>query len=504
MNLSHALIHQAQAQPNHTLIHFEGKHYSYAEIAHRAAQLAYTLSSKYGIAEVNIALLLPNLPEYIVSYYAAQMLGCATVAINSSFKQAEVRYLLEDSGATVLITTAELAANVPDDINALKIKLIAEGVAPHDYIALSDFTKGAPNKFTPIEKKADDVAALLYSSGTTGFPKGVMLTQVNIASNTQEAARLSGYRSDDTLAVFLPLFHVYGQNYLMHAAVQSGATLALFRRFVPHDVLTAIRELNITMFFGVPTIFIAVLAQDLSKYDLSTLRYEMSAAATLPEAISRQWTERFGRRIFEGYGLTECAPLACYNDEHAHRFGSVGRAVKGFELAIFDEACNKLPAGAQGEIVIRGPGVMKGYWAKPEASASTLVQAHGHTWLRSGDVGTMDEDGYVYIVDRVKDMINAAGFKVWPAEVEAYLYQIPQVQECAVYAVPDALKGEAVAAAIVVKPGTLLTSDAVMAYCKANIANYKVPVRVDIVAALPKSPTGKLLKRVLREQAQKA
>jgi long-chain acyl-CoA synthetase len=254
------------------------------------------------------------------------------------------------------------------------------------------------------------------------------------------------------------------------------------------------------MFFGVPTLFIALLNMDLSRWDLSSIRYEMSAASTMPEEISRRWTERFGRRVYEGYGLTECSPFACYNDAIEHRFGSVGRAVEGFQLAIFDAQDREVPRGTWGEIVIRGPGVMKGYWNRPEETAEALRG----DWLHSGDIGRMDADGYVYIVDRVKDMVNVSGFKVWPAEVEQYLYRMPQVAECAVYGIPDPHKGEQVAVAVVARPDSGLTADEVIAYCRDNIAAYKVPARVDIVAELPKSATGKLLKRVLREQAASA
>jgi long-chain acyl-CoA synthetase len=284
----------------------------------------------------------------------------------------------------------------------------------------------------------------------------------------------------------------------MNGAVHAGATLAMFRRFVPEPVLDAVQRDRITMFFGVPTIFIGLIGMDLSRWDLGSIRYEMSAASTMPEEISRRWTERFGRRIFEGYGLTECSPFAAYNDAVEHRFGSVGRAVEGFRIEIHDERGREVPRGDWGEIVIRGPGVMAGYWNQPQATAEALRDG----WLHSGDIGRMDDQGYVYIVDRVKDMINVSGFKVWPAEVEQYLYRIEQIQECAVYGVPDAVAGEQVAVAIVARPGASLTGGQVIAWCRENLAAYKVPARVDLVAELPKSATGKLLKRVLREQAQ--
>ena len=496
MNLADHLAHQARVRPGHPMIRFEGRTHTYGAVDAAVDRLAAALAAA-GVAKGDrVALYLPNVPEFAIAYYAAQRIGAITVTINAIFKTGEVRYLLDDSGARVVFTVDELAQYVPGDCAALehRVRVDAPADAPDSLAAW--LARDCP-AVVAADCAPQDAAALLYSSGTTGFPKGVTLTQRNIQSNIPLSARYSGYRPEDRLAVFLPLFHVYGQNYLMNAGVLAGATLVMFRRFVPDVVLRAIAEEGITMFFGVPTIFIGVLAADLSPYDLSSLRYEMSAAATMPEEISRRWHERFGRRIYEGYGLTECSPFACYNDLHAHRFGSVGRAVEGFELAIFDEADHEVARGAWGEIVIRGEGVMAGYWGKPAETAQALRGG----WLHTGDIGRMDEDGYVYIVDRVKDMINVSGFKVWPAEVEQYLYKLPQLQEVAVYGVPHPHKGEQVVVAAVLRPGQSLSADDILAYCRANIAAYKVPARVDLVAELPKSATGKILKRVLRDQA---
>ena len=498
MNLASNLARRAAERPAHPAILFEGRRIGYAELDTQASRLAHALVAHGVSAGDRVALFLPNVPEFAIVFFAAQKLGAVTVSINAIFRSAEVEYLLNDSGAKVVFTVGELAQFVPRErCPALEQVVICEGDTPAGAATLAAWCAGRDARFELVERAADAPASLLYSSGTTGFPKGVTLTQSNISSNVATAARYSGYRPDDRLAVFLPLFHVYGQNYIMNAAVQAGATIVLFRRFVPDPVLEAIARERVTLFFGVPTIFIGLLSMDLSKYDLSSIRYEMSAAATMPEEISRRWTERFGRRVYEGYGLTECSPFACYNDLVEHRFGSVGRAVEGFELAIFDEADRELPRGEWGEIVIRGPGVMKGYWNRPEDTAQALRGG----WLHSGDIGRMDDDGYVFIVDRVKDMINLSGFKVWPAEVEQYLYKLPQVQEVAVYGLPHPDKGEQVVAAVVPKPGQRLTADEVIAYCRANIAAYKVPARVDIVSELPKSATGKILKRVLRDQA---
>jgi long-chain acyl-CoA synthetase len=504
MNLAATLRRRATEAPAHPAILFEGATIPYGELDARASRLAHALRA-HGIGPADrVALYLPNVPDFAVAYYATQLLGAITVSINAIFKAAEVEYLLNDSGAAVVLTLAELAGFVPRErCPAVRHVVVCDGTpeaVPAGTEPLADWLAAVPAQagaFEPVERRSDDPASLLYSSGTTGFPKGVTLTQHNIATNVATAAAASGYRADDRLALFLPLFHVYGQNYILNGAVHAGATVALFRRFVPDVVLDAIERDRITLFFGVPTIFIGLLGMDLSKRDLSSIRYEMSAASTMPEEVSRRWTERFGRRIFEGYGLTECSPFAAYNDAVEHRFGSVGRAVADFEIAIHDEQGRERPRGDWGEIVIRGPGVMAGYWNRPQETAEALRDG----WLHSGDIGRMDDDGYVFIVDRVKDMINVSGFKVWPAEVEQYLYRMPGVHECAVYGIPDPVKDEQVAVALVATPGAGLTGQQVIDWCREHLAAYKVPARVDVVAELPKSATGKLLKRVLREQA---
>ena len=503
MNIAEYLERHAALTPDLVAIRFEGRSITYEQLNRDANRLASSLRAA-GVATADrVALYLPNVPEFAVAYYAAQKLGAIPVTINAILKTEEVRYLLDDSSASVVITMDELTRFVADDCAALRLRVVVERhTGAPGWVALVDLLARGADTFESVQRSGDDVAALLYSSGTTGFPKGVALTQHNIHTNIAlpGQSKYSDYRPGDRLAAFLPLFHVYSQNYIMNAAILAGATIVLFARFVPDVVLRAIGDERITHFFAVPTIFINLLAMDLSPYDLSSVRYEMSAAATMPEEISRRWTERFGRRVYEGYGLTECSPFSCYNDVEQHRFGSVGRAVDGFELKIFDESDHEVAAGVQGEIVIRGDGVMQGYWMRPQETRTALRGG----WLHTGDVGRMDQDGYVYITDRVKDMINVSGFKVWPAEVEQYLYKMPGLQEVAVYGVSAAAQGEKVAVAVVLKPGATLRAEDIIAYCREHIAAYKVPSRVDIVTELPKSPSGKILKRVLRAQSATA
>ena len=496
MNIANHVERIARTAPERKAIVFEGQDISYGALDTCAGALARSLRANGVRRGDRVALYLPNIPAFMLAYLAGQKAGAIVVSINSMFKSDEVKYILIDAGVKIVFTTAELLPNVPRSLcPALQQTVICEGQVANE-IVLGDWLAAGKTRLRSEDMRPDDPAALLYSSGTTGFPKGVTLTHDNIVSNVRTTAKCSGFRGEDKLAVFLPLFHVFAQDFIMNAGFEVGATLVLFRRFVPEPVLEGIQRERVTMFFAVPTIYIALLGAGVAKEKLASIRYFFSAAATMPQEISRRWTEIYGQPVYEGYGLTECAPCAAYNHVSKHKFGSVGTAIEDFEVKIFDEKDQELPPGEWGEIVIRGPGVMKGYWGKPEDTAQALRTG----WLHSGDIGRMDEEGYVFIVDRVKDMINVCGFKVWPAEVEQMLYRHPAVKEIAVYGIPDPLKGESVKAAIVLKEGTSASEQEIVDYCREKFAVYKAPAQVAFVKELPKSATGKILKRVLRQQ----
>jgi long-chain acyl-CoA synthetase len=494
MNVAQHVEHAAAWFPDHPAILFEGRAVSYRELNERANRVASALRAAGVERGDRVALYLPNIPAFAVCYTATLKVGAVAVSVSSIFKADEVRYILDDSGARVLFTTGELLANVPRaDCPALERLVVCEGDA-QGHTTLEQWSAAGSADGRALDLDRGEPAVLLYTSGTTGFPKGATLTHGNVVFNDYACVHHMGVRQIDRLMLFLPLFHVFGQNAIMNAAFAACATVVLHRRFVPDRVLDSIQRERATMFFAVPTIFINLLALDLSRWDLASVRYDFSAAATMPQEISRRWTERFGRPVFEGYGLTECSPFACYNHDFRHKFGSVGTAVENVELKILDEDGHELPRGAWGEICIQGPGVMKGYWRRPDDTAAAIRGA----WLRSGDIGTMDDEGYVFIVDRVKDMINVAGFKVWPAEVEQVLYRHPAVREAAIYGVRDPVRGEAVRAAIVLRDGAAVTPEEIVAFCRERMAVYKAPATVELVRELPKSATGKILKRVLR------
>jgi long-chain acyl-CoA synthetase len=494
MNIAQHVERAARWFPEHPAVLFDGGALAYRELDARATRLANALTAQ-GIGRGDrVALYLPNIPEFAVCYLAILKAGGVAVSINAIFKTDEVKYILNDSGARVLFTAGDLVPMV--DVTGcpgLERVVVCEGDAA-GHTPLADWLARGAARGRALDMARDDPAVLLYTSGTTGVPKGATLSHGNVIFNNYASAHHMGVRQTDRLLLFLPLFHVFGQNAIMNAAFTSCATVVLHRRFVPDGVLASIARDRATMFFAVPTIFINLLAMDLGRHDLSSIRYEFSAAATMPQEISRRWTERFARPVFEGYGLTECSPFAAYNHDFRHKLGSVGTPVENTDVRILGDDDQEVAPGTWGEICIQGPGVMQGYWGKPEDT----VRAIRGGWLHSGDIGTMDDEGYVFIVDRVKDMINVSGFKVWPAEVEQALYRHPAVREVAVYGVSDPVKGEAVKAAVILRDGARATPEEIIAFCRDRLAVYKAPGAVDIVGELPKSATGKILKRVLR------
>jgi long-chain acyl-CoA synthetase len=496
MNITENVERATQYFPEKTAIFFENRTISYADLNNYAGRLANAMTAN-GIAKGDrVALYLPNIPEFIYCYIAALKIGAIAVSVNPMLKSEELNYILNDCGAVLLCTVGELLANVctPDYPNLGQI-LVCEG-EPYGYPTFYQWIEKSSSRFKSLDMQRDDAAVILYTSGTTGFPKGATLSHGNVNSNAWTAAHHTGYRTEDCITLFLPLFHVFGQNFIMNAAFVACSALALYRRFEAETVLESIKENQVTIFMAVPTIYIMLLNMELTKYDLSSIRYDFSAAATMPKEISARWNKYFGRPVYEGYGLTESSPFACYNHDFRHKLGSVGTPVENVEVKILDENDNEAPLGEWGEIGIKGPGVMKGYWNRPEETAAALRNG----WLHTGDIGIMDAEGYVFIVDRVKDMINAAGFKVWPAEVEQLLYKHPAIKELAVYGMPHPKKGEAVRATIVLRKGVKVTSEELIDYCRKNMANYKVPAAIDFVDELPKSATGKILKRVLRDR----
>jgi long-chain acyl-CoA synthetase len=495
MNIAQALERSSERDPDRAAIVFEGRGVSYQGLE-RAASRAANALRELGVGRGDrVALFLPNIPAFAVAYLGAQKLGAIAVSLNSLLKRDEVRFILDDSRPKVVVTTAAQRANVPDqELAERPAILIAEGEASGNDRLLDAVLERAPDRAPAVDVDPEHPAAILYTSGTTGFPKGATLSHANVVSNIAATGRYTGMTPNDRLLLFLPLFHCFGQNFILMSGLRAGATIVLQRRFVMEQALDAIARDGATMLFGVPTTFITLLNAGLAPDTFATTRYCFSAAAPLPKEIARAWEERFAHKIWEGYGLTETSPFASYNHVRRHKLGSIGEAIEGVEMKVVGEDGAEVDRGVWGEIVIRGPNVMLGYWQRPEDTAKAIRGG----WFHSGDIGVRDEDGYFAICDRLKDMIITSGFNVYPAEVENVLYAHPAVGEAAVFGAPDAVRGEQVAASVILRPGATVTAEELIEFCRARIAGYKSPRRVDIVTQIPKSPTGKILKRVLR------
>jgi long-chain acyl-CoA synthetase len=356
-------------------------------------------------------------------------------------------------------------------------------------------------KSEPVEvvhpTPADSTAVILYTSGTTGRPKGAELSHSNLVMNcTNVMSRLIGLQPDDVALATLPLFHSFGQSVVMNGTLAAGGTVVLLPRFTPQDVFELIQAHRVTFFAGVPTMYFGLLHHpDGDQYDVSSLRYALTGGAAMPVEVMNAFEERFPVKILEGYGLSETSPVASFNMlDKPRKVGSIGYPVWGVEMAILDENDQPVPDGERGEICIRGHNIMTGYWKKPEATAETMKNG----WFHSGDIGVRDENGAYAIVDRVKDMIIRGGYNVYPREIEEVLYAHPAITEAAVIGIPHEEYGEEVKAVVVLGAGHTLTEAEVIAYTREHLAAYKYPRSVAFLDTLPKGPTGKILKRELR------
>lgn len=496
MNIAHSVERGSRVFPNKTALIFEGKFFTYKVLDQMVNRVANGLRG-LGIERGDrVALFLPNIPEFVISYLGILKIGAIAVSLNVMLKSTEVKFILNDCNAKALITTEELSENVPDEeLHDLKHILMASGTNKGS--GLEQMMASASSNAQALNMKANEPATIVYTSGTTGIPKGATLSHSNVMSNIYAEIRCCKIQPDDRLLLYLPLFHCFGQNAILNSALNVCATIILQRRFEPEQVLNTIASDRVTMFFGVPTVFIKLLNMDTSSYNLSSVRYYFTAAAPMPVEVVQRWQEKHEIVIHEGYGLTETSPFASYNHNFNYKLGSIGTPIENVEMKIVNLDGMEVQPGSLGEIVVRGPNVMLGYWNRPVETAQVLTDG----WFHTGDIGRMDDDGYFYIVDRLKDMINVCGFKVYPAEVENVIYTHPAVAEVAVYGVPDTMKGERVLANILLKAGQVATQEEVIAFCSEKIAAYKIPHAISFIDSLPKNAIGKVLKRHLREAA---
>jgi long-chain acyl-CoA synthetase len=467
---------------------------NYAALDAGVARAAGLLRSKGIEPGDRVGMQLPNVPYFPIVFYGALRLGAVVVPMNPLLKGREVAHYLSDSGARLIFAWEPAAAEAA--------KGAAEAGAR--VIPVTDADAAALRTGEPLTGWADadddDDALILYTSGTTGTPKGAQLTHGNLRRNAELTARtLIRTGPDDVIMGCLPLFHSFGLTCGLNAAMISGACLTLLPRFDPAAALEMIARDRVTVFEGVPTMYAAMLhhpARD--QADLSSLRVCVSGGAAMPVEVLRGFEAAFGCMILEGYGLSETSPVASFNHPDRERKpGSIGTPIEGVEMRLVDPDGKDVPPGEVGEIAIRGHNVMKAYWKRPEATAEAIPDG----WFRTGDLARTDEDGYFFIVDRKKELIIRGGYNVYPREVEEALYEHPSVAEVAVVGIPHDSLGEEVGAAVALKPGLSVTPEELQAFAKERVAAYKYPRRVWLVDQLPKGPTGKILRRSVKPPA---
>jgi long-chain acyl-CoA synthetase len=509
LNLAVTLVESARRVPRHPAILFEGRTITYDELDADAGRFANVLAGLGVRRGQKVLLMIHNVPEFAVCYYGTLKAGAVVVPSNVMYKARELEYLLNDSESVVCVTCAEYLPEVREafrhaatcrDLIVVGHPGAAGGDAGrkvHDYAALM---RSASPDADLVMTDADDTAVIVYTSGTTGKPKGAELTHFGQFFQCRVLGHLipDMIRPDDVALVALPLFHAFGQTVIMGIAVGSGTTISLMQRYEPGAALAQMERDKVTLFAGVPTMYVQMLHHpDRRRHDLSRLRRCMSGGAPIALETMQAWKREFGFDIAEGYGLTESNPIATTSvGDVKPKYGACGKIVWGCDVKIVDDQGRTLPPGKDGEVLLRGLNIMKGYYRNPEATAAALKDG----WLATGDIGRLDEEGYLYIVGRKKEMIIRGGFNVYPREIEELLYEHPAVQEAAVIGVPHPEMGEEVKAVVYLKAGARATPEEIRAYCREHVAAFKYPRLVEIrPEPLPKGPTGKILKRALTE-----
>jgi long-chain acyl-CoA synthetase len=509
LNLASIVRSSARKHPDRVAVVIGERRITYQQLDGAARRFAGALLGLGIEPGKHVALMLPNVPQFVIAYFGAHYAGCPVVPLNVLLTANEVAYHLRDSDAVALVAwegMLEAATPAFDRVEHCRHLVVAKADLGDTSHAPGTHDMGGLIAATsPVEDlpptQPDDTAVILYTSGTTGQPKGAELSHFNLFFNAlYSRGRLLDMTAETVALVTLPLFHSFGQTVLQNAVLGAGGTLVLLPRFTPDDALRLMQHHRVTLFAGVPTMYFALLHHpEAGKYDLGSLRRCVSGGAAMPVEVMKAFDEKYGVNILEGYGLSETSPVASFNQlDRPKKPGSIGVPIDDVELRLVDDDGKHVTEpGKPGEIWIFGPNVMKGYYNKPEATAAAIDRG----WFKSGDVATRDEDGFYFIVDRKKDMIIRGGFNVYPREIEEVLYAHPAVAEAAVVGVPHERHGEEIKAVIALKPGHHATAEDIIEHCKQSLAAYKYPRLVELRDALPKGATGKILKRVLRDEA---
>ena len=497
------LWESAQRFPEKIAIVFQGQKISYRELDGLANSFANALA-KLGVKKGDrVGLYMTNRPEYVISVYGIARLGAVFTPMNPTYKEGEIEHQLRDAEASVLVVQESLyplVRNVRTHLGNLQVILVGQRAESGTYLFRDLLRQSSPKHPPQVQLSwTEDLVALPYSSGTTGLPKGVMLTQQNLVANNIQFISSGRISEHDTMLLFLPFYHIYGIM-LMGGGLYAGATLVIMEAFDLERSLMLAQQHHVTLYYAVPPILVALdHSSRATQYPLPDLRYIMVGAAPLAPDVAQRVQDKLHVTVLQGYGLTEASPVTHLNpvDQGRIKLDSVGLSVPNQEQRIVDleHGERDLDVGEIGELYVRGPHIMKGYWKAPDETAYALRDG----WLATGDIARMDRDGYVYIVDRKKEMIKYNGFSVSPAEVEAVLFQHPAVADCAVIGKPDAEAGEIPKALIMLRPGEDVTPEALMAFVESRVAGYKKIRDVEFVVSIPKTASGKILRRVLIE-----
>jgi len=516
--------------PKNPALIFGGNRITYQKLDYLVDRFASALF-KLGIRKGDrVAILLPNCPQTVIAFYSIFRLGAIAVPANPMYQEREIAYQIENSGAETLITLDLLyprvslvkdqtklknmvITSIKDYLPPLKKMLYPIFQMKGDHkvrigkgtgiFGFKDLIAGGLSDSPSITISPEDTAILQYSGGTTGISKGAVLTHRNIVSNT---IQMCGWyyiirKGEEVMLSILPLFHTYGIAVCMNLSIATGSCMLLIPRFVSKDILKAIQDYRVTLFPGIPGIYAALNNyRDIKKWDISSVNYCVSGSAPLPIAVMEEFEKLTGGVILEGYGLTEASPVTHSNPAHRERkVGSIGLPLADTDCKIvdIDDGEREVSLGEAGELCIKGPQVMKGYWNMPSETALTLRDG----WLYTGDIARIDGDGYFYIIDRKKDMIISEGFNIYPNEIDEVVLTHPKIFDAAAVGVPDRLRGEKVMLFVVLKEGEVARQEEIVGFCKERLAKYKVPKKVEFRKELPKTPVGKVLRRVLREEA---
>jgi long-chain acyl-CoA synthetase len=489
VNLATILTDAAKRHPDRPALKLDDAVLTYAQLDDASARVARLLADRGVDPGDRVGVMLPNVPYFAGCYYGVLRAGGVVVPMNVLLKAREVAFYLADSEAKLVFAWHQFAAAAEQGAAeaGAELRAIKPGESEQTLAALDPLTEVA-------ERDGDDTAVILYTSGTTGKPKGAELTHSNLLRNVEIVDDMFAFGEDTMTLGALPLFHSFGQTCALNATIKAGGCVTFIPRFDPAKALEIIQRDKVTVFEGVPTMYAAMLhVEGRERYDTSTLQLCVSGGAAMPGEVLRGFEEAFGCQVLEGYGLSETSPVASFNrPDRERKVGSIGLPIDGVEMRVVDDQGQEPAQGEVGEIVIRGHNVMKAYWNQPEATEQAIDD---DGWFHTGDMAKVDEEGYFFIVDRKKELIIRGGYNIYPREIEEVLYEHPAVREAAVIGIPHPELGEEVGAAVALKPDAQASEGELRDFVKGQVAAYKYPRHVWLVDELPKGPTGKILKR---------